>query len=156
MTADADFNDIEFCKRLVKRIIDEKRIDLARNLIQRISSVFVFAPKEFREELINCWYSAITSWPFKDIFQVCKESILGNVVIIIYLITKVNIITTDKLDLIASLLDLTQIQDPIVFEYVSVPGELILDLNEAAKTVTNVQLLRRLHKFVNFSLWVVN
>lgn len=135
MATDNDFKDIDFCKKLIDRAVEEKSIDVIRNLLGRISSTFVFSTEDFRKAIIDCCYSAFRQWTFREIFEVCKESVLGNVLVIVYVLKKMNVITIDRVEALADLLSLNQIDDPIIFEYVSTPGIVILDLNESVKSI---------------------
>ena len=141
IVSDNDFRDIEFCKKLINRTIREKRIDLVRELINKISPIFMFSSQDYRKEVIDTWYSAFETWTFEELFEACKESVLGNILVIVYLLNRANIITNRKLELVASLLELRNIQDPIVFEYLPIEGMLILDLNESLKSLAKKQTI---------------
>ncbi|XHH08261.1 MAG: hypothetical protein ACFCUE_11905 [Candidatus Bathyarchaeia archaeon] len=135
MATDADFKDIYFCKRIIDRSIKENRRDLFSNLLFKISPAFLFSSKEFREDIISQLFSVFNSWSFSEIYISCKDSVLGNVFVITYLIEKIRVITVEQLELMAAVLDLKQIIDPITFEYVTTLGKLVIDINEKVRAV---------------------
>ena len=131
MASENDFRDAEFCKKLIDRAIFERNSEAIRGLLNRISSVFVFSTDEFRKEIVDFAYLELRSWSFKEMLEIGKESILGNVLVLTYALKKIVVITTEKIAVLADLLQLVHIEDPLTFEYVPTEGRLVLDVNES-------------------------
>jgi hypothetical protein len=134
MASENDFRDLGFCKKLISRAILEKNFEVIRNLLNKISAVFVFGTDEFRREIIDYTYSELKSRSFKEIVEIGKESVLGNVLVLSYTLKKIGVITPEKIGIFVDLLQLVHIEDPLTFEYIPTEGALILDLNETVNS----------------------
>lgn len=143
MASENDFRDMEFCKRLIGRAILEKNLEAIRNLLDKISSVFVFSTDEFRKGMVDFAYSELKSWSFKEIVEIGKESILGNVLVLCYTFKKIGVITSEKITILAELLQLVHVEDPLTFEYIPIEGRLILDLNETVEPSTKTSTIEK-------------
>jgi hypothetical protein len=143
MACENDFRDLEFCKKLVSRAILERNIEAIRNLLDRISSVFIFSTDEFRKGIVDLAYSGLTSWSFKEIVEIGKESVLGNVLVLSYTFKKIGVITSEKIAILAELLQLVHIEDPLTFEYIPIKGGLVLDLNETVVSFAKISTIEK-------------
>lgn len=143
MVNESDFRDMGFCKKLIGRAILEKNFEAIRNLLDRISSVFVFSTDEFRKGMVDFAYSELKSWSFKEVVEIGKESILGNVLVLCYTFKKIGVITSEKITILAELLRLVHVEDPLTFEYIPIEGRLILDLNETLEPSTKTSTIEK-------------
>lgn len=141
MVSEKDFRNFTFCKKLIKRAFMERNIKAIRSIFDKISPVFVFSTKDFRKELVAHIYSEVNSWPFEALLNIGRESVLGNVVVIYYVVKKIAVITPENLGLFVTLLKLDHIKDSIVFDFIPTNGVLILDLNERVKSLVNASTI---------------
>jgi len=143
MLSEKDFRDITFCKRLIKRAFREKNLRLLKSLLNKVSALFIFSAEEFRKEIIEFVYSEMNSWTFEEILDVCKESVLGNVVTVCYFMRKVGVITLEKLEVFVALSKLDYIEDPLTFNFIPTKEVLILDLNERVKSLIKAPTIEK-------------
>lgn len=111
--------------------------------MDKISAVFIFSTEEFRKEIVEHVYSEVNSCRFEEIFDICKESVLGNVVIIYYFVKKVGVITLERLEMFVALSKLDYIEDPLTFDFIPTKEVLILDLNERVKSLIKVSTIEK-------------
>lgn len=141
MLSERDFKDITFCKRLIRRAFQERDLKSIRSLLDKISAVFIFSTEKFRKGIVEYVYSEVNSWPFETIFDICKESVLGNVVMIYYFVKKVCVITPERLEMFVVLSRLNHIKDPLTFDFIHTKEVLILDLDERVKSLVKVSTI---------------
>jgi hypothetical protein len=134
MVHESDFRNLDFSKKLINRAFIENNYEVIRNLLDKISAAFVFSSREFRAEIVEHVYSKLRLWHFTEVVDIGQETILGNVLILCYILRKIKVITPEKIGMLAAFSKLVHIEDPLTFEYVPVEGTLILDLNETLKS----------------------
>jgi hypothetical protein len=143
MLTEKDFRDIEFCKRLIKRALDERNLKALKTILDNISGVFILSTKEFRKEIVEHLYSEINSWNFDMLIDIGKESVLGNVTIIYYFLKKVVVITPENLEMFIELAKLAHIEDPLIFDLVHTQDFLYLNLNERVSSLGNKSTIEK-------------
>ena len=127
----------------MKRAFRERNLKAVRSLLDKISAIFVFSTEEFRKEIVEHLYSEINSWSFDELFEIGKESVLGNVAIIYYFLKKVTVITPERLEILSALSTLNHIEDPLIFDFIPNKGVLILDLNERVKSLVKTSTIEK-------------
>lgn len=143
MLTEKDFRDIEFCKRLIKRALNERNLKAFETILDKISGVFVFSTREFRKEIVEYLYSEINSWSFNTLLDIGKESVLGNVIMIYYFLKKVVVITAENLGMFIELAKLNHIEDSLIFDFVHTKEFLYLNLNERVNSLANTSTIEK-------------
>lgn len=137
MVTEENFRDVQFCKRLIKRAFQERNLMAVKFLLGKISTVFVFASEGFRKEVVEFIYSVIKSSTFETVLEIGKDSILGNCVVLYYLIKKVSVITLEKVEMLVRLSELRHLKEPFTLELIPGKDTLMLDLDARIKGVIN-------------------
>lgn len=138
-----DFRDVGFCKKLIRRALQEKNLKATKSLLWKMSTVFVFMSEEYRKEIVEFVYSGIQSSTFETILELGSDSILGNVVVLHYFITKIGVITPDKIGMFVRLSELKHLKEPFALEFVPIEDKLILALDTRIKEIINAAQIEK-------------
>lgn len=143
MVTEEDFRDVAFCERLIIRALQERNLKAIKSLLEKISTVFVFASEEFRKKIVECIYSGIQSSTFETILEIGNDSILGNIVAVYYFIKKVGVVTPEKTKMLARLTELKHLKEPFILEFIPTIDTLILDLDGRIKETINTTQIEK-------------
>jgi len=138
MLSEKDFRDIKLCKTLIKRAFREGNLKAVRSLLDKMGAIFVFSTEDIRKEIMEYLYPEVNSLSFDVLFEIGKESVLGNVVVIYYFLKKIGVITPERLEIFSVLSGLDHIEDPLIFDFIPTKEVLILDLNERVKSLVKI------------------
>ena len=143
MLDERDLKDIALCKRLLRRAFQEGDIGVTRSLLSKIGTVFMFSSGEFRNEILEYAHSMASKWPFDKLFEIAKESVLGNVLLTYFFVKKAGVVTVDNIDIFVGLLNLTHIRDPLTFDFLPARETLLLDLDERIRSLVKTSTIEK-------------
>jgi hypothetical protein len=128
-----DLRDVEFCKELIRRAFEIGAKQTITLLFEKMSRAFIFADAKYRQELIEDTYSAMRPLELADSIEIGRYSVFGNVVVLYSFMKRYTVVTSERLELVAALSELSFIKDPFTLELLPSGGKLILEIDERAK-----------------------
>ena len=135
IVSEEDLKNLGFCKQLLKRAFQERNNVVIKSLLGKISSVFVFSDEDYRKEIVEYVYNLVHSLRVENLFNLGKESILGNVLIIYYLVKEISPLTSEKIETFVKLSELKYIKDSLTLELIPTTDVIIVNLDEKAGSI---------------------
>jgi len=125
-----EFRNREISEKLIKRAFKEGNSETLKILFEKLNSIFIFGDEVFRREIIECVYEGARFLALDNIIDIGSNSVLGNLVVLYFIIKKHGIITSEKSEVLKILSKLKFIYDPLTLELLPLTDKIIIELDE--------------------------
>lgn len=139
-----EFQDIQYCIRILERIFSENRRDLLDRFVTKITPVFYYADDEFRKQIILTLYSLTRNFDDATVKLLLTNSVIGNLVLLHRLLENGQLMQSNDLTKLHIIWDMQYLHDEDVLRVYPFNSTLTLNIQNQISVVNDEQILSRI------------